>query len=599
MRRAPLIVALVAGLTLAGCGIPDNTEVKPLRPGPSTGISSGDDRAPARNLRADTVDLAEFVKNYLEAPAGDFDGAAERVRQFLSPAAAAKFKASPDIKVVRLTEPPLVEPGSDQVTINVEQVGTLKAKGILEPAGGEAAQYELRVSEVEGQQGLFVAAAPQVLLLSDEALDSFYRQRTIYFWNRDRTGLVPDLRYLPLSVPTEQEPTEVIDWLTSDPAPWLADVVEPLPRGTKAIGNVPAASDGTLRINLSGQAAASPDDRNALDRLQKQLRWSLRQNLPSTLELSVEQHGIQKFTDTDYLTSNAAYRQIAEPERFVVYNGAIRRLNRSYNSGQPVPVVAPEANKNVLMAALSTSGGRTWAALVVNEARGRQALRVGAAAPGQQATLRRIALPAPIGRPVWAKSRVGQDDGTAGLVTAGGQLYRFAPDGSSAGKVQWPGGPRNITAVAVAPDGHRVAVLAGGRLYVAALSTAEDEPEMSRPHMVKTRLTNLTAVDWSSESMLVVAGKRPDSGRAAIMDVSIDGAAQTNRLPDLGLNPVTYLAALPANPMRGEETGAIAYMVGGAAYDEVNADRIAVDDLAEQITDPPAGKVPVAPFFLN
>ena len=71
MRRAPLIVALVAGLTLTGCGIPDNTDVKPLRPGPSTGISSGDDRAPARNLRADTLDPAEFVKNYLEAAAGD------------------------------------------------------------------------------------------------------------------------------------------------------------------------------------------------------------------------------------------------------------------------------------------------------------------------------------------------------------------------------------------------------------------------------------------------------------------------------------------------------------------------------------------------
>jgi hypothetical protein len=601
VRRAPLIVALAAGLALTGCGIPDNTDVTPLRPGPSTGVSAGDDTAPSRNMRADTEDPAEFVKNYLEAAAGDFDGAVGRVKQFLSPDAAVKFKAaSTDIKVVRLTESPLVEPGSDTVKIKVEQVGSLRPKGILVPGAGELTEYDLTVREIDGQQGLFVVSPPPVLLLSDEALDQFYRQRTIYFWNHDNTGLVPDLRYMSASVPTEQEPTEVIDWLISGPSPWLEDVAQTLPGDTKAIGNVPAVSNATLRISLSGQAA-SPEDPSSLDRLQRQLRWSLQANLPGTLELSVEQQGDKEYTGTDYLSSNAAYREIAEPERFVVYNGEIRRLTRSYNSGQPVPVIAPEDNKGVRMAAVSSAGGRWWAALVVNESGGRQALRVGAAGPGEHATLRRIALPAPIGRPVWAKSRVGADDGTAGLVAAGGQLYRFAADGSSAGRVRWPGGPRNITAVAVAPDGHRVAVLAGGNLFVAALSTNEDGPQMSKPQLIKTRLIRQTAVDWSSETMLVVAGTRADSSRVAIMDISIDGATQRNRLADLGSNPVTYLAALPANPARGDETGAIAYMLGArpGAYDEVNPDRIGVDDLAEQVADPPENVLPTAPFFLN
>lgn len=599
MRPAALVLTLVAGLVLSGCGIPDNTAVVPLRPGPSTGVASGDDLSPTRNTRADTTDRAEFIENYLQAAAGDFAGATQRVKQFLSPAAAANFKPAADITVVRRTEDPLVEPGSPVVTLNVREVGTLGQKGVLEPSSDDRViPYEFTLGGVEGQQGLFVIKAPPVLLLSDQALDRFFAQRTIYFWNQDHTGLVPDLRYMPLSVPPEQQPTVIIDWLTSGPAPWLAGVVDPLPEGTKQIGNVPAISNGTLQINLSDQAVP-PDDPGALDRLQKQLRWSLHPNLPGTLELAVEHQQAQRYVGTDYLRQNSAYRGVGEPERFAVFNGQIRRLARSYNAGLPVPVVAPAANRNVRMAALATSGSRSYAALVVDEPGGRQALRVGATRTGQHATLRRIGLAGSIGRPVWAKSPAGTDAGTVGLVTAGGQLYSFTANGTSPRRVEWPGGPRNITAVAVAPDARRVALLAGGNLYVAALSTTEDGSRLSPPRVVRTILRNLTAVDWGSESMLVVAGLQPERHRVAMMDVSIDGASQTDRLADLGSNPVTYLSTLPADPARYETSGAVAYVLDGAAYDEVNPDRLDARDLADPPADPPAGVLPGAPFFLN
>ena len=149
-------------------------------------------------MRADTTDPAEFAKNYLEAAAGDFAGAGERVKQFLSPDAAATFKPPAEVKVVRLIEDPLVNPGKP-VVIKTREVGTLGPKGILEPAGDDRpANYELTLRQVEGQPGLFVTDPPKVLLLSDTALDRFYTKRTIYFWNQDHTGLVPDLRYLPV-----------------------------------------------------------------------------------------------------------------------------------------------------------------------------------------------------------------------------------------------------------------------------------------------------------------------------------------------------------------------------------------------------------------
>ena len=333
--------------------------------------------------------------------------------------------------------------------------------------------------------------------------------------------------------------------------------------------------------------------------MQKQLRWSLRPYLTPTLRISVENLVEKDYAGGDYLVSNAAYRPTNSVERFVVYNGKIARLTRSYNSSLPVPIVKPDDNRNVRMAALSMSGGRSYAALVVNERRGRMALKAGAAGTGEQASLVRTPLPAPVGRPVWGRSLLGADASTVGLIPAGGRLYSFEGDGTGLNEVDWPDRPGPITAVAIAPDARRVALLANGQLWVAGL-TVGDGVQLSSPHPVHTLLSGLTAVDWSSEGFLVVAGVRPDSKRVAIMEVSIDGAAQTYRLQDLGTREVPYLTAMPANPTRGEETsGAIAYLQGNAAYDEVEPDRITVGDLAERIEDPPEGVFPGAPFFLN
>jgi hypothetical protein len=165
--------------------------------------------------------------------------------------------------------------------------------------------------------------------------------------------------------------------------------------------------------------------------------------------------------------------------------------------------------------------------------------------------------------------------------------------------VEWPGGPANITAVAVAPDAHRVALLGGGRLYLAALSTSDDGTQLSATHVVRTVLSGLTAVDWASETQLVVAGVRPDSRRVAMMDVSIDGAGQTDRLADLGSKTITFLATLPANPARDDAPTAVAYVLNDLAYDELDPDKLEARDLADPPTDPPADVLPGAPFFLN
>ncbi|MEV6633964.1 LpqB family beta-propeller domain-containing protein [Actinoplanes sp. NPDC051470] len=606
MRR-PLIAVVLAGTLLAGgCGIPDNTVVRPINPDPVGGEVNTTPQAPGRVLRSDTTNIKEFATNFLLAAAGDQGTAADRVKQFLSPDVAATFRPQPDgIKVIRLVGEPQNNPDDPNVTIPYREVGMLRAKGVLEPTTNpETEQLKLEIGEVNGLDGLYVRKPVTYVFLDVDALDNYYQKQTIYFWNQEHSGLVPDTRYLPRDLPATQRPNQIIDWLTSGPQGWLGSVVEPLPEGTKAIGNVPAISNSTLQINLSGQVLPEKDSAGALQRLQQQLRWSMRP-LPNTLALSIE-HEDHTYTGDDYLPANPAY-QTEGPERFAIYNKQIVRLAHSERPGQAVPIVRPQDNKNVLSAALAMSGSRSYAALVVDEGNRKQSLKVGAAGAGEAVTLTRKRLPAgaDVGHPVWAVSPIGADPGTNGLITMNGGLYSFPAEGfgsADAGltAVQWPGGaPGAITAVAVAPDSHRVALVAGGALYLSGLSFGDGGLQLTSPHVIRTELQDLTAVTWSNEESLALAGlERGTDRRYATMEVSIDGAFQSYRQDSLSSIPVTNMTSRPASPTR-DDSGAVAYLIGDAAYDEQKAQKMTVGDLAVKVDNPTKGIVPTAPFFLS
>jgi hypothetical protein len=600
MRRRLLASAVAAALLLGGCGIPDDTPAVPVGPGPSTGTAVGDDAAPPVPKREDTDKPSELVLNYLRAAAGDQTGAVARVKQFLAPAVAGAFKPTTDVRVVDIIGDPLNNPGSDEVSFSARQVGTLGGNGNLDPSTDPTvSEYRFQVGEVPGRSGLFVTKAPGMLLLNDSALTSYYELRTIYFWNTEHTTLVPDVRYMPRSVPPEQRPTEVLTWLVQGPSSWLADAVEPLPDGTQVIGNVPAVADDKLQINLSARALP-PNDRGALDRLRRQLMWSLRPNLSRILELKIGHQVMGDWDQTDFLASNPSARLGDDPERFVVYNGQIRRLKRSAFATEPVPVLQPAANRAIRYAALSGSDTHTYAAVVTNDGRRRQSLRVAGAPNDQQAALRKVRLGGTLGIPVWAVTPQEPPSGAIGLITSSGRLYSFSPAGGAAQQIDWPGGGgAAITTIAVAPDGHRVALIVGGKLYLSVLITGGDGPQLGPPLQIYTPMKSLTAVDWSSEGWLVIGGTSPVNNRVAIMDMTLDGAQFNTRLPDLGTDAVSYLTAYPANPVGGRQTSdSVSYVTGSGAYDALaDATEIKAADLAEPVANPPAGVKPSMPLF--
>ncbi|WP_127499570.1 LpqB family beta-propeller domain-containing protein [Actinoplanes solisilvae] len=607
MKRRLCAVLVLGALLLGGCGIPDESSVTVVGDGPSGGGSVGVELPPptqyTRENATDTESLADY---YLQAAAGDPGTALDRVKTFLAPDEAARFSTGNDIKIVREVEEPNYSPGQARITFRVQVVGTLTSDGVLHPqVSTDPVSYTFEVGSVQGRTGLYLLNAPAEMLMTDKALESFYYRRTIYWWNNDNTGLVPDLRYMPRTVPGVQQPTTILDWLTGGPSPWLREAVHSLPQGTQLADNVPAINNDTLEVNLNEKAIPQGADAGAIDRLRRQLQWSIRPLKARTVVIKIGRNDPVRSVDGEFLDSNPAYRLADAPERFAVQSGVIRRLMESPHVDEPVPLIKPAANKNVASAAFSASPTRTYAALVTGSGDGRK-LRVAQAPQGEQADLKEVGLlSGALGVPVWAQVPAGDVATRAiGLITMNNKLYSFDAVGSRAQPVEWPGAPGPISAIAVAPDGYRVAVTSGGRLYRATLDTSGDGVALNQPEQVLApKLKTVTAVAWSSETYLVVAGALRDAGdeRYAVLDMTIDGALSKTRLDDIGSQQVTYLTAYPSSPVNGGEwSDSESYMAGTEAYDVLSvAEKITVKQLAGPAPSPSSGGSPTAPFFLG
>ncbi|MGC5029751.1 LpqB family beta-propeller domain-containing protein [Micromonospora sp. DT229] len=593
MKRRMLSGALGVVLVLTGCGIPDRSEVQTEQRGPaaeaSWSLGRGSEPLPRE---ASGSDAEAFVRNFLAAAAGEPDRAYERVKQYIaaSERGGLQVKQGSEValSVVRLTDDPVIEPDVDsmKVTISVQQVGLLRANGMLVPPLATETTYEFRLINAgpagQDDAGFYVSDPPNILLLSDEALRLYYQTESIYFWNSERTRLVPDQRYLSSAVPAERRVSEVVRWLTAGPSDWLRVGVSGLPDRTEMINNA-TGSDGRWEVNLDMPGA----DDVRLEQFATQLAWSLLE-LDGILEIKILNQSRKLVDLGEQRTANQLYPLEDTGRRFCVYEGAVHALAVANEPIGRVPVAA-EANRGVFSAGLRRAGDDVLAALVVGASGGRQRLSVGR---GREVVESFTAGPThtAIGRPVWLRT---DSDQPAGLVVADGELHRF--DDRAVMRPVQLGLPGRVEAVAAALDGHRIALIVGGALYVAAISWEGGVPTIGPARRLTTSLTRLTAVDWWAEGRLLVAGA---AGRPAIYDVSVDGALETRLRDDAGAE-VTHLAAHPATPT-SPLAATFMYEANGVTYRSNPFERI-VREQVQEVTAPPTGVRPgnpTAPVFL-
>lgn len=604
MNRRVTGVALAGALFLAGlagCGIPESSEVQVDGRAPAAeagSVNGRRDEPPAR--MASGSDPSSFVHNFLSAAAGESDRTYYRVKQFVAPEGKSllqeKQGSEVAVNVIRLKDSPVITTNSDgtsSVEMEVQQIGLLRANGTLAPPVATETEYRftLRDAASPGSEdvgaGLYVIDPPNVLLLSDRALRQYYQTHTVYFWSSDQTRLVPDQRYLPVAVPDERQVTEVVKWLTAGPADWLAHGVTRLPDRTELINNA-TETDGRWEINLT----MSGDDDAKLDRLATQLAWSL-PKVDGHLELKIRNQTRLVIDNTrEHRLSHPAYPISGSPQRFSVYDEAVHPLTFAGEPTDSVPIV-PAANRKVVSAALSRTDDGTLAALVVagSDKRQRLAVGTGTGSGPVEVFTRSAGSYASIGRPVWLRAL--DPRGPHGLVVADGRLYRF-DRGTRMSPVPLSV-PGAVTAVAASLDGHRIAVIAGGVLHVAAVSLDGGVVTVGPARRLATSQTDLSAVAWGGENTLVLAGA---AGRSAIYEISVDGAVETPLKRDIGAK-VTHLVAYPSNPIVPFASD-VMYEANGVAY-AISPFMHIEREQVQGATQPPDGVRlgnPTAPFFL-
>ncbi|GIF66095.1 lipoprotein LpqB [Asanoa ishikariensis] len=589
IRRIGALVAAVglsAGL-VAGCGIPDHTDVQVDQAGPVAGSDqqAASAQPPSGRLTAGTP--KDFVRNFLRAAAGEFDPGgktSQRLQDYVAGDATRNFTLKDAVTVVRVGDIKVAE-DNVHVHVDVEQVGTLNSAGVLLAPTSTAKGYDLQIRAESGAGGGWrVVKGPSEVLLDVEALQLYYTERTVYFWNTDRTALLPDLRWLPSEVPLSRVPTELLAMIEGGPSPWLEGVAEGLPKDSKLLINAPLVN-GQLTMNWS--PTAIDNDANG-DYLVRQVAWTVSELGAESLQLKINGQLEDTYPVRD-LINRTPYPIGLQAHAYAVLDHKVRALSAPVGTAAPVPL-ADAVNKDVQWAAFNRNSSGMDAAVVTPASD----LRVGSGT-GDIPVEALATVPGvkPTAAPVWLpRSRTGL------VPTANGRLYRFGPDRKAA--LVSVKGLKDITAVAAAIDGQRIALIADGRLYVVPVSVMQDgEVVFGDPRQLDPQLADLRAVAWSGETAVSVSGK--DADRMAIVDVSVDGVRRTPRIYD-GEGPITMIAAYPEIKVLDRSTTML-YQAENSAWlaagTSTQVERSMVDGAPPSASPGPGGESqPTAPFFV-
>jgi hypothetical protein len=526
------------------------------------GPSAGPGELPAKNFtppqwKSDS-NPRELVRDFLQAAAGDYavdvtrEGALTRVKNFVAEDGAG-WDPGPNLTLVRVVDGPTQD--GDRVKVKVQHLGVLDSDGRVEPLDGSVQEYQFVFSRAEGKSGLFLTNPPPDLLFNVENLESYYLKLPIYFWNKNKTSLVPDVRYLPRALPAEQHSNRLVDWLLKGPAPWLKDVVLDLPTGASRADLI--VKDGELiKVNL-----VAPE--SDLEKLAIQLFWSL---APSTDERILERIQL-RVNRNEYTVDDAKARQWLTaadqgqdlPRQYGIADGALRRLKTPEGAYQPL-LKDEKLNHGVVAAAVAHD--ESGFALVRQEGDvHRLYVRTG------KEPLRRIQFPGNVtslSQPMWLDRAA-----EVMLVLGDGRLWAVGARDGTASEVRRSKLPTSkITAYSVAPDGRRLALVVGGRLYVAPLLRVNANAvsfNVGEPQRVPTGFDGqLRGVGFIREDTVAVGVSTADE-KVWLAEVTIDGAVQKPYSTGQSGN-ITNLTAYVEGGGRRQRAGTVMLDLNGKGY---------------------------------
>jgi hypothetical protein len=437
--------------------------------------------------------------------------------------------------------------------------------------------------KVDGQWR--ISHAPQDLLLTSYQFQYDYQLRNLYFFDPTTSYLVPDPVYVPLEAAAA---SQILNGLVHDlihpPAgDWLTRGATrtAFPKNTTAIGDV-TLSGGTAAVNLGGPIAKLPEStlNQLLPQVSAQLLWTLTgsgQNGPAVQSVELSTDGKSwsppgsNENPVQELHQSAKYSPPTGASSLFYYvNSAGNLLSSNGPQGKPQKI----AHLGTGYSQIAVSPDGDYIAALSNGS-----LFIG-----------------PIAGPLVRRAGSGYtsiswdpDDNL--WATTGGQivmLHGAAPAGQPQGKpvpvtVTYLDGTENdgpFTALRVAPDGVRVAMIVGGTAlnFGAIVSQAGGRPGQASvdivlsPFSVSASSGTFTSVTWYGPDD-VIALRDPGP---VITEYPVDGGSSTEIPAQPRMSWITaslnnaLIAGLPGGAMAADASLSGSWMpIGGTGVSAV------------------------------
>lgn len=526
-RRTSLAAAAALGAAwaLTACGIPTDKAPEVVSDAP-TDFDSSSGANPT--VYGPTEVAEETVANFFKAASGDPDSRDDRLNSFTVDGDAQFSEPSEGIRLVASLDV-AVNDSSDlnsvTVTVTGSVVGTYLEDGSVRmdaTAGDYEETFTLQRKEIAEQWKM--SALPVRVALDYSHFTTMYEQAPVYFQAGPAELLVPDLRWVYKELDAETRQRVVFSWLFASPGDFAGvSARNAIPNGT--VGE-PSDEDG-FRVDLSPSETISDDTAQAIA---AQIVWSL--NLSGDFTLTTDGEVRAEGDASDWRNWNAIPPNLPETAYFIADNTVWE-----YSSEQGVtqrstdhPWVGFKAG-GLQQVAVGPQG--RIAAVVAGSAG--DVLQTGVTT----STMREVSgLGGALSDPQWL------DDETV-LVIDDGVPTLVIP---SSGATQALGVGQQVTGMALAADGRRLAYVEGGHAFVAPLGLdADANLTVGDPRRIGPDIENVTDVAWSSENYLWVAGERDDE---QLFRVAIDNSRIVPQEGTGTFLPITQIAANPADPTR-------------------------------------------------
>lgn len=493
------LIAAVIVLSVSGCAaLPVSG---PVRIGPDLAQDTEAESfyySPSAPI--DGASQAEILNGFLAAGTGPQNDYAV-AREFLSESIRSSWNPNQEVLIQRAS-PQVFLGENNKAQLEIDASARIDVDGKYEalPLGtSRTLEFEF---VLENQQWR-LAKAPDVTVLIRPVFDVIFQEYSIYFLDRQKRYLVPELRWFPATPATG---TKLVNALLRGPSSWLRPaVVSSIPSGTRLSIDAVTVEDGVALVDLTARALVAT-------RLDRQL---MKAQLDATLsQLSnVEQVALSIERSRQEITETTLDLRATGSKSLIVLGPAGLEAIAAADTGYFRPAKAFfELNPTDLFAVSKQS---SWISLVSPAG----VIRTSSVDPGSEVELLDgrpgiVALEYDLQDYLWSLSRV-----------RGSEVFATPSDGERVRvSASWLG-QESVRGFALSPEGSRALVMvqSPGRnkvLLTSVIRSQTGEPlELASPVEIAAEISNPSQVSWISNMTVAVINTTGDFTNAYLVDI--------------------------------------------------------------------------------